>query len=402
MGLAATKQEAFWEACGFGNKDKVRRFILDGINVNWVSYTHNSCPIHVASQGKKEIVKMLLDAKCKVDARDDRDNTALHHAAMKGHGDIIQMLLDAGADVNAEDKSGWTPLINAAYYCHLDAVKVLLENKASFNHDNNAKRTALHETCRSPSTDEESLYDIAQLLINAGSDINSKSSDVGEADFTPLMFCAYHGHPRVAEALIKAGCIIDAKGSNDWTALHWAADRNQLKVSQVLLDSGLNPLLQGRRGELARDRARDNQLRELLSEAVDSANRTEEQLYSSNPSARPLSNQAKLERMKDSMWATAEGHRILVDQIEQRDRSYMSLTSRTPTSPNGSTSTRPLNDCDTTSSRSSSPGSDEEEGDGERGGKVEGLNTRQNGLVHVGGNGTAVANGTSKISAVVE
>jgi len=39
MGLAATKQEAFWEACGFGNKDKVRRFISEGINVNWVSYT---------------------------------------------------------------------------------------------------------------------------------------------------------------------------------------------------------------------------------------------------------------------------------------------------------------------------------------------------------------------------
>lgn len=41
-------------------------------------------------------------------------------------------------------------------------------------------RTALHEACRSQSSDEEGLFKISQLLIEAGSDINSKSSDVGE------------------------------------------------------------------------------------------------------------------------------------------------------------------------------------------------------------------------------
>lgn len=74
-------------------------------------------------------------------------------------------------------------------------------------------RTALHEACRSQSEDEEGLHEIAKLLIDAGSDINSKSSDVGEADFTPLMFCAYHGHPLVGGALINAGCDINAQGS---------------------------------------------------------------------------------------------------------------------------------------------------------------------------------------------
>ncbi len=37
--MAVTKQEAFWEACGFGHTDKVRLFIEEGIDVNWVSYT---------------------------------------------------------------------------------------------------------------------------------------------------------------------------------------------------------------------------------------------------------------------------------------------------------------------------------------------------------------------------
>ena len=39
MGLAATKQEEFWEACGFGHTERVRKLIAEGIDVNWVSYT---------------------------------------------------------------------------------------------------------------------------------------------------------------------------------------------------------------------------------------------------------------------------------------------------------------------------------------------------------------------------
>ena len=40
MGQAASRQESFWEACGFGHKDRVKKFLEEGdIDVNWVSYT---------------------------------------------------------------------------------------------------------------------------------------------------------------------------------------------------------------------------------------------------------------------------------------------------------------------------------------------------------------------------
>jgi len=40
MGLAASRQEAFWEACGFGNLERAKHFLAEGdIDVNWVSYT---------------------------------------------------------------------------------------------------------------------------------------------------------------------------------------------------------------------------------------------------------------------------------------------------------------------------------------------------------------------------
>lgn len=42
------------------------------------------------------------------------------------------------------------------------------------------ERTALHETCRSQSRDENGLAIITCHLVEANADINAKSSDVGE------------------------------------------------------------------------------------------------------------------------------------------------------------------------------------------------------------------------------
>ena len=38
---------------------------------NFSFFQHNSCPIHVASQGKPEIVKLLIEADCDVNVLDD-------------------------------------------------------------------------------------------------------------------------------------------------------------------------------------------------------------------------------------------------------------------------------------------------------------------------------------------
>ena len=42
------------------------------------------------------------------------------------------------------------------------------------------ERTALHEACRSQSEAQGDLAKVTQLLIDAGSDVNSKASDAGE------------------------------------------------------------------------------------------------------------------------------------------------------------------------------------------------------------------------------
>eukprot|EP00106_Octopus_bimaculoides_P017594 XP_014785036.1 PREDICTED: serine/threonine-protein phosphatase 6 regulatory ankyrin repeat subunit B-like [Octopus bimaculoides] len=235
MGQAVSRQEKFWESCGYGRISEVRKFLEEGsVDVNWVSYTHDCCPIHVASQGKIEIVNMLLEAGSKVNVKDNRGNLPLHHAAMKGHTEIIDILMENGSEINVQDKD---------------------------------ERSALHETCRSPEDDESKLGKIANLFIAKGSDVNAKSSDEGEADFTPLMFAAYHGHPCVAQALINAECDIHAFGTNGWTALHWATDRDQKEVVYLLLEAGCDPTVKGERGELASERTKDKELKNALRNA---------------------------------------------------------------------------------------------------------------------------------------
>jgi hypothetical protein len=82
------------------------------------------------------------------------------------------------------------------------------------------------------------------------------------------MFCGYHGHHLVAQQLIEGGAKINCQGSNGWSALHWAADRNHKEVVKVLLKGGIDPMLRGRRDDTALDRSLDNDTRRILADAM--------------------------------------------------------------------------------------------------------------------------------------
>ncbi|WAR26179.1 Y045-like protein, partial [Mya arenaria] len=172
MGLAASRQEEFWEACGFGHVGRAKQLLAEGdIDVNWVSYT--------------------------------RGNLAIHHAAMKGHGDIVKTLIDAGSEIDAQEKD---------------------------------ERTALHECARSQQKNAVQLGEIARSLIKAGCNVNSKSSDWGEADLTGLMYAAFHNHPEVAMALIDAGCELNAVGGRGETALERARSDQMKDILKTAID----------------------------------------------------------------------------------------------------------------------------------------------------------------------
>jgi RNA polymerase sigma factor (sigma-70 family) len=140
---------------GPGNPDR------GGTALTWAAWLNDA-----------ETVQILLDRGAKVDAADDRGQTALHMAVEWGAG-ITKLLVDKGADVNARTKSGATPLMLAAAGnqpegAQPEVVRMLLEKKADVNARDDAGRTPLMYAA------ENGRLENAKLLLSEGADVRRK------------------------------------------------------------------------------------------------------------------------------------------------------------------------------------------------------------------------------------
>ncbi|RLN52555.1 hypothetical protein BBP00_00009584 [Phytophthora kernoviae] len=93
--------------------------ILGSTALNWA-----------ASNGKAEVVALLLNQGADITAGDELGRTALHWAASYGNMDVVKLLLDRGGDMTAVSNDGKTVLHDAASSGKLEAVTLLLDHGA--------------------------------------------------------------------------------------------------------------------------------------------------------------------------------------------------------------------------------------------------------------------------------
>ena len=97
----------------------------------------------------KEIVSLLLQNNCNVNARNKNGKVPLHFAAELNLTEIAKLLLEMNADLAISDNFGnqplWTAVFNAAdgETKKLPIVELFLEYGADKNHKNNAGRSPL-------------------------------------------------------------------------------------------------------------------------------------------------------------------------------------------------------------------------------------------------------------------
>lgn len=128
--LTTKGQNALHMACQLGHVEIVKLLLkvdVDAGRPTPAKYDRIN-PLMIASiHGHLDIVKALVEAGVKVEAKDKRSRTAAHHAAMNGHTHVLSYLLRLGVNHLAVDSSGNTLLHYSAAYGWYFATMLLLE-----------------------------------------------------------------------------------------------------------------------------------------------------------------------------------------------------------------------------------------------------------------------------------
>ncbi|XP_017885940.1 protein phosphatase 1 regulatory subunit 12B isoform X8 [Ceratina calcarata] len=132
----------------------------------------NKAGIDCDQARSEEERSMLTDARAWLAGAQGKDSihpksgaTALHVAAAKGYVDVMDILLQARCDVNAQDFDGWTPLHAAAHWGQLEACELLVEHFCNMDIKNYADQTAFDIADTNILTNLEELKTKQQQLM---------------------------------------------------------------------------------------------------------------------------------------------------------------------------------------------------------------------------------------------
>ena len=244
-----------------GTKEIVE-YMINNSNVN-PSDKLGLRPLHYASRDNKiDFVNSLLQSNdIDVNAQDVNGVGSLHFAARNGHTQIVKMLLDKKAQVDAKDNWHWTPLHFAADQGHDEIVKLLLSYKADINAKTDENENALNlaienghfEVTRTLNSNRSIHY----LVNSRGESIMYQALISNNAKIFRLIVNKFYvlkggQHERLNALLIKAISMDNLSivkllveyGANvnyDWDGyfpLHYASSRGHLEIAKYLTSKG--------------------------------------------------------------------------------------------------------------------------------------------------------------------
>lgn len=126
-------QEELLDSVQYGDFDRVKFGLSQGLNPNHGSEDGYSLVNWAAQEGYANIIKLLVEFGADVEGCDS-EMPALYNAAGEGNLDVVAALIECGVDVNCGDKQYLgTALSNAATWGHVEIVQLLIANGAKVN-----------------------------------------------------------------------------------------------------------------------------------------------------------------------------------------------------------------------------------------------------------------------------
>ena len=213
-------------------------------------------PLHIAARNDyRELLELLVDAGCDIDAKDRRGDTPLHEAISQENIQLAKFLVDADCDKDAKNKYGDTPLHDAVSKNNVHLVKLLLDagcdadakdaSTASSPHGRwGVARKHLHgcdvdaknKYGNSPLHDAISKDNVhlVKLLVDAGCNVDAKN----QYGIAPLDEAVSSEDIQLIKLLLDAGCDKEAKTQSGRTPLHAAVSEGNMQLVKLLLDAG--------------------------------------------------------------------------------------------------------------------------------------------------------------------
>ena len=219
-------------ACESGQLDVVKKLVGAGAGVCDTVNGGDTCLTVAAEYGHTKTVRYLVGLpEVDVNHRDGDNDTVLHYMSGEGDADAVQLLIDAGADIEMKNCDGCSPLHYACESGALDVVKKLVRAGAGVCVTDNNGRTcltlAVYSNCGHTET-------VRYLVGLPEVDVNHRDGD----NNTALHWAVEQNHTDIAQLLIDAGADIEMKNCDGCSPLHCACDSGALDVVKMLVEAG--------------------------------------------------------------------------------------------------------------------------------------------------------------------
>lgn len=172
---------------------------------------------------------MLVTASCfNMQSRLSMDD--LHEVVLSGNEFFLERMLESGANPDViEDEFGNTPLHYAADNGLTEQARTLLRYGAAVDPENVHGNTPLFLACATAGD-----LEIVHMLVEKGANVNKK----GSQNYTPLHMAADKNNIKIAKYLIEHGAKVNSKDEMGHIPLHTAVFQGHKEMTYLLLKAG--------------------------------------------------------------------------------------------------------------------------------------------------------------------